>query len=148
MDQRMLCRKKGTKACSFEGNACKKLLDSVDKLRSKKNIHHIKYVQLLQDLKNVIYGCFGNELKPSFEKSIENFKNNYLLSGISVTPKIHAIFFHVLDFCNENNCRLGFYSEQAVESIHHKFKKLRSNYMVKKRENPKYDESIQPVVAE
>ena len=61
------------KGCFFRGNACKKLLDSVDKLRSKKNIHHIKYVQLLQDLKNVIHDCFGNELKPSFEKIIEHF---------------------------------------------------------------------------
>lgn len=111
-------------------------------LRSKKNIHLIKYVQLLNDLKDVIHDCFGNLLRSTFEKSIENFKKNYLSCEIPVTPKVHAIFFHVLDFCKENNCSLGFYSEQAVESIHYDFNKIWSNYFVKNRENPRYDNSL------
>ena len=61
---------------------------------------------------------------------------------ISVTPKIHAIFFHVLDFCQENNHSLGFYSEQAVESIRHDFKTIWSNYLIKNLGDPRYDDSL------
>lgn len=128
--------------CSLEGNSCKKLLNSLDSLRSKKNIFLMKYVQLLEDLKNVIHDCFGNYLEPTFDKSIEKFRQNYLSSGLSVTPKIHAIFFHVLDFCQEKSHSLGFYSEQAVESIHHDFNTIWSNYLIKNRKNPRYDNSL------
>ena len=128
--------------CSLEGNSCKKLLNSIDTLRSKNNIFLMKYVQLLEDLKDVIHDCFGNDLKPKFARSIEKFKISYLSTNISVTPKIHAIFFHVLDFCQENNHSLGFYSEQAVESIHHDFKTIWSNYLIKNRGDPRYDDSL------
>ena len=68
--------------CSLEGNACKKLLNSIDTLRSKNNIFVMKYVQLLKDLKDVIHDCFGNDLKPKFARSIEKFKISYLSTNI------------------------------------------------------------------
>lgn len=42
--------------------------------------------------------------------------------GIEVTPKVHAVFFHVKEFCEKNGLGLGFFSEQAMESVHFDFK--------------------------
>lgn len=68
----------------------------------------MKYVQLLEDLKNVIHDCFGNYLEPTFDKSIEKFRQNYLSSGLSVTPKIHAIFFMFSTFVKRKVIVLDF----------------------------------------
>ncbi|CAH1098718.1 unnamed protein product [Psylliodes chrysocephalus] len=78
---------------------------------------------------------------------IQLFKESYEALGISVTPKIHAIFFHVSDFCLKTWNGLGFYSEQAIESLHHDFCVTWTNYKVLK-EHPQYNAKLLRVVCD
>ena len=45
----------------------------------------------------------------------ETFKLSKL--EISVTPKVHAVFFHVQEFCELTKMGLGPWSEQTSESV-------------------------------
>ena len=105
----------------FNGNACRKLLQNVDVLRSSKNLAVLKYVQVFATFHNVVSACFGNSLDENYVKCIQSFKNSYISSGINITPKVHAVFFHVEQFCRKTQTGLGFFSEQAMESVHFDF---------------------------
>ena len=50
--------------------------------------------------------------------------------GIRVTPKIHALFVHVKQFCSKNKLPLGAFSEQASESVHANFKTVWKHFTV------------------
>ena len=59
---------------------------------------------------------------------------------ISITPKVHAVFYHVKQFCLSVNKGLALFSEQAVEAVHydfsqtgekHKVSSVNSNYAIK-----------------
>ena len=60
-------------------------------------------------------------LDPQYELHIRTFKEIYCDLGINITPKVHILTEHVIDFCQSNNRSLGWYSEQALESTHHDF---------------------------
>ncbi len=47
---------------------------------------------------------------------------------ITLTNKMHVLLFHVKEFIRHHNCSLGFYSEQAVESVHYDFDVHNKNY--------------------
>lgn len=115
---------------AFQGNQCKKLLDSIDYLRSICDIGAVKYVSALKSFNDVVLSCFGIELKPDFKDKINKFMLDFMDTGIRVTPKIHAVFYHVPDFCEKFQKGLGFFSEQAVESAHFDFDLLWNNYKV------------------
>jgi len=112
----------------FNGNSCKTLLQKVDMLRAICSIECLPYVKVLDDLRLVVKSCFGEFLDPNFVVYLENFRKSYTDLGISVTPKIHAIFFHVKDFCIEKQKSLGLFSEQSMESVHFDFKLVWSKY--------------------
>lgn len=63
-------------------------------------------------------------------EKIELFKTNFLNSDLKVTPKIHAIFYHITDFCEMAKVGLGVYNEQASESVHYDFLNTWKNYKV------------------
>lgn len=134
---------------SFAGNACKILLNNVDKLRSlcDKGLSCLKYVDCFQKFRKVVDSCFSVKLDPAFVTDIKLFKESYEALGISITPKIHAIFFHVSDFCSKTGMGLGFYSEQAVESLHHDFCVTWKKYKVLKK-HPQYTEKLLRAVCE
>ena len=132
---------------SFTGGSCKTLLENVNSLRSNKCLFCLKYVQTLQDFKSVVHDCFGNVLRSSYEKSIEKFKSSFLSLEVSVTPKIHAVFYHVPDFCRSVNKSLGFFSEQTTESVHHDFNETWKKYKVSKRK-PIYETRLLRAVCE
>lgn len=46
------------------------------------------------------------------------------------TRKVHAVFHHIEDFCDDKQLGLGFCSEQAMESVHFDFNNLWSKYCV------------------
>lgn len=48
--------------------------------------------------------------------------------GESVTPKLHMLENHVVDFISKWKIGLGLYGEQGGESIHPEFNMLRSTY--------------------
>lgn len=47
-------------ASAFAGNACKTLLNKIDILREKCNIHCLKYVKCFSDFSNFVNSCFFN----------------------------------------------------------------------------------------
>ena len=48
-----------------------------------------------------------------------------------MTPKVHAVFYHVSEFCEKKQMGLGFFSEQEMECVHFEFKRIwqRSKYV-------------------
>ena len=106
---------------SFDGNACKKLLCHIDLLDSLVPLHCKAFVTAFKCLNDTISACFSTDLKYNFNEEIDKFRISFLDLGISVTPKIHAIFYHVSEFCSSACTGLGKFSEQASEAVHHKF---------------------------
>ena len=43
---------------------------------------------------------------------------------------MHCVFFHVSDFCINSSRGLGFFSEQAMESVHSDFSKTWEKFKV------------------
>lgn len=128
----------------FEGNPCKVLLKNTDKLRSlcmKYDIGCLKYVDAFLSFKKVVDACFSLHLEPNFETYIDNFERNFKVLNISVTSKIHAVFFHVKQFCKTFGIGLGFFSEQAFESVHHDYNKTWQNFKVND-DNPEYGKKL------
>lgn len=115
---------------SFNGNNCKKLLRGIDKLEELCPIEYKPYIETFNAFKQVVGACYGNILDPEYKQKISNFKNAYVALGISVTPKVHAVFYHIEDFCEPRACGLGQWSEQASESVHADFKSTWSKYKV------------------
>lgn len=95
----------------------------------------------------MVDSCFSINLTEDFENYINNFRKSYLDLRISVSPKVHAVFFRVPYFCNKVNKGLGFYSEQAVESTHHDFNATWNKFKVS-LEHPHYAEKLLRAVRE
>jgi hypothetical protein len=115
---------------SFNGNSCNILLSKVDILRSMVPLHCLKYVDCFLALKNVVAACYGQSLDENYRHFIASFRTSYMTLGISVTPKVHAIFFHIIDFCESKSVGLARWSEQAMEAVHSDFKPTWEKYKV------------------
>lgn len=122
---------------TFDGNSCRRLLRGTDVLDSMVNLEGKKFVRAFRELDLVVKSCFGEKLESGYEENIFNFKKSYLDLEIPVTPKIHAIFYHVIDFCSTVGDGLGRYSEQASESVHYSFSSEWRNFKVT-RSHPEY----------
>ena len=107
------------------------LLNKTDIIRSSRNIGCLKYVQCFQDFNDVVKTCFSSKLDPTFESCIDKFHKSFLVLNISITPKVHAVIFHVTYFCKRHQRRLGYYSEQSRESVHADLKQTLREYNVK-----------------
>lgn len=114
----------------FNGNSCRRLLKTLDYLRSICPIGCLKYVKCLELFKRVVHSCYGYVLDEKYMDHIHEFKTSYLGLGIAVTPKVHAVWYHIPDFCNSVNEGLGRWSEQAAESVHADFKHTWKKYSV------------------
>ena len=117
----------------FNGNDCMKLLRGVSKLQllsEKENFvqAHDGFIQTLTLFKDVVTSCFGQNLDPGYESKIAQFQQSYIKLPISVTPKAHAVFFHVPQFIKMKKMGLGLFSEQATEALHSNFKVHCDNY--------------------
>lgn len=132
---------------AFAGNSCKKLLNKVDILRSFCCIKCLKYVKCYQNFGAVVDSCFSQELGTNFEQKILAFQKSYCDLNISITPKVHAVFFHILHFCRRTGKGLGFFSEQCIESVHADFKNTWAKYKVSNT-NVNYPENLLKAVRE
>jgi hypothetical protein len=112
----------GYRGGSMEGNQCKMLLNKLSLLEEVLPPQLLKFVNALKAFNLVRNACFGEQLSPNFMTLVQEFKGTYLALGIAVTPKVHAIFDHVPEFCNLKKVGLGMFSEQASESVHADFK--------------------------
>lgn len=115
---------------SFNGNSCKKLLSKVDLLASISPIQIAKYIPVLRNFAKVVSSCYGEILHDDYIDAINHFKYSYLDAGISPTPKVHSIFYHIQDFCSRKNSALGLWSEQAGEAVHSDFKETWKKFKV------------------
>ena len=120
---------------AFVGNPCHRLLERVDllqQLSEQRLIYGLsKYVKCFRAFKSVVSSCFSLKIDPDYITHCEEFKKSYLEIGIPITPKVHAVFFHVPYFCQKNGKGLGFFSEQAIETVHSDFWKTCKNFKVK-----------------
>ena len=79
---------------TFNGNSCRILLKNIGELRRLcPIIEGLAYAAAFEAFNSVVESCFGYHLNHDFVKSINHFKDMYLNLEISVTPKLHAIFF-------------------------------------------------------
>ena len=110
----------------LNGNDCMKLLKKIDTLKqitvADKAFQASSICHVLHLFLQVVNSCFGCSLSPDFEKKIQVFKSNYLRLAVSVTLKVHAVFYHVPQFLKHHKTGLGIYSEQATEALHSNFK--------------------------
>ena len=83
-----------------------------------------KYIQAFKKLRAVVKGCFGQALSPDYPQRIEEFMIQYRSLGISIPLKVHILETHVHEFLlmKGEKYGLGFYSEQAMESMHQELK--------------------------
>ena len=109
---------------TLQGNSCKRLLEKLDILESMCPLECLPFLAALKAFKEVVASCFGLTLKPDYIEEIRSFRSRYLDLEINVTPKVHAVFFHITEFCEKHGVGLGIYSEQASESVHAHFKKI------------------------
>lgn len=128
----------------FQGNACKKLISNVDKPRRLCNecaVNCLTFADTFEKFNKVVDSCFSTDLKSNFDVFIDDFKDSFMKLNISVTSKVHTIFFHDKEFCNHFGVGLGFFSEQAFESVHHDFNQTWINYKVNST-NDKYGSKL------
>ena len=93
-------------------------------------INGLPYIQTMRSFKKVVERCFTVDLKPDYEEAIQEFKQDYLGLGVSITPKVHMLFQHVKEFLEIKNRErgepvgLGLISEQAFECVHSDMKTM------------------------
>ena len=125
---------------SMNGPGCEDLLQKLDKLFQDIPSNLRQYYHALQAFDRVRVSCFGNSLNPNFVRDIQNFRRQYDALKIPLIVKGHMID-HVEQFCPRKGRCLGFYSEQASESVHHDFQKTWQNYMVNVQ-NPNFGQQL------
>jgi len=127
----------------FTGPDSKKLLMNVNRLENLAPNNAVKqYVDAFRSFNNVVDACYGDELQENYTTKIKEFSLAYKKLGINITPKIHAVMFHVEEFCSLTGRGLAPWSEQTSESIHHDFKKTWEHFNVKLVENPVYGDHL------
>lgn len=129
----------------FVGNDCHKLLKNVSILENifeEENLSELRYFcKAFYSFKDVVSECFGSELCPDLFQKIDNFKEAYMMTKVSITPKVHTVLHYVLEFVEMKSCGLGEYSEQSSETLHSDFKNQWSRYKIIKS-HPKYGEKL------
>ena len=115
---------------SMEGNQCRQLLMKTDLLEKKVPSRLLPFVKALKDFDQVRRSCFGQTLHDDFLLAIGDFQRSYMDLNIPITPKLHAIFVHVKQFCSKHHLSLGPYSEQSSESVHADFKSVWKHFSV------------------
>ena len=116
---------------TFEGNQARKFLKFSEKLLvpAKKlpfssQYKAIEFISTIMQFNKVVVACFGQELRQNFRETITKFEEMYRKLPISVTPKVHLVFVHLIEFLENKGfvAGLGAWSEQAMESVHHDMK--------------------------
>ncbi len=92
---------------TLEGNQARQLLrkslDLVGNLPEKYKV----FGGALHRFDDVVTACFGMHVLDDYKTKIAAFKTAYASLGISVTPKVHAVFDHVLEWVLRIEKRTG-----------------------------------------
>ena len=133
----------------FVGNDCHKLLKNIDVLQriveSEKAEHMLGFVKTFQHFKSVVSSCFGRTLNTAYVQHIKDFKNSYLQLSVSVTPKAHAVFYHVPEFIALKGLALAIFSEQSTETLHSIFSAQWARYK-RNPDHPSYGSQLRNCV--
>ena len=117
----------------FNGNMLKRILQGVNHLRTflgrdlSKSEKLQDVLQCMEAIDRVRDACFGQTLDDNFEAEIRTLGRLWLKLGLSVTLKAHTLFAHVAQFLHYQHEQsgiprgLGYWSEQASETVHHNF---------------------------
>ena len=120
----------------FKGGECSKLLKNIHVLEEltkssklERDEHISSIVNSFKYLKSVKAACLGSGLLPEYELTINECKEAYVKHGLRVSPKVHALIKHTWKFLSlmsssNPNKGLGFWTEQASESVHYDFKQF------------------------
>jgi len=135
-------QREGIHGGSFTGNASRKLLLNVDKLRAIAPLNCLPFVETLHHFNSVVTGCYGFDLVEDYEQRIRLFQDSYAALGLSITPKIHAVMFHIIDFCKHNGRGLGLWSEQTTEALHHEFESTWVHFKIKDLNHPNFGKQL------
>ena len=84
----------------FEGNDCRKILKKVDTLEERCPDELQGFSNTFRLFDNVVKACYGSELEKNYREIINEFTTAYLSLNISVTSKVHAVMFHIDEFCS------------------------------------------------
>ena len=81
------------------------------------------------------------DLLDDWREKIREFEHSYRSLNISVTPKVHTIFYEVPIFIERTGKSLGHITTQKFEAVHHDFKTTWENY--KRPENhPQFGQQL------
>ena len=124
---------------TFAGNDSRQLLRNVNRLEALRPPEACKkFVNAFKSFNDVVSACYGSNLDADYLQKISIFAADYFRLGISVTPKVHAVIYHIPEFCELMGRGLGPWSEQTGESVHHDFKEMWQRYKVKDETRPIY----------
>ena len=124
---------------TFAVNESRKLLKNVNRLEVLSPPSQCEnYVVAFKSFNEVVASCYGKELRPDFLDKIRIFTRDYMRLGISVTPKVHAVMYHVGEFCALTGMGLAPWSEQTGESVHHDFNETWKKFKVNNVQRPIY----------
>ena len=121
---------------AFEGPQCARILDNLWVLEPFLQGEEGFYTMaLLQSFKEVKDKVFGVTLAHDFEDILANFKMILQVAheavGIPITPKLHTIANHVVQWCRNTGTGLAAANEAAVEAAHSTWGEVWAHYRVK-----------------
>ena len=117
---------------ALEGNQSSAFLKKLPQLEQaimkesdQLKVEGLPLLQSLREFRKVQESCFGQHLQEGYEHHIKEFSKIYkALDNMTITPKVHIVEHHLLDFFREMDTEhgLGWYSEQCFEAMHHDMK--------------------------
>ena len=137
---------------NFNGPACHKLLQNIDQLellvQNSSSFQVQPFIQAFRDFRMVVHSSFGMSLDNNFFRFIRNFKESCEHLPVTITPKLHILFFHVPEFIRRKNMPLGVFSEQASESVHQDFQKFWDTRYKRAMGHPEYSNKLLKSIVE
>ena len=151
---------KGYFDTTLEGPACRVLLKNSSVLLDPEILGDLPetsvqpFIRAVDCFNDIVASCFGTDPVdiPEVEQLVTKFGEVYKETGLSVTPKIHSILFHLVDTLKLPYLQgrgLGVCTEQAGESFHSHFKdKFWSKWKVSSPSHPNYAKHLFNAVVE
>lgn len=142
---------------AFEGNACRRLLKEADRLKDPEicgqvgELRILPFIHFLKSMNKVVQDCFSikcNEVDLDFH--IKELRKSFeAIESLTQTLKIHVTLKH-LKHClvSLEERGLGFWSEQAGESVHHAFLQYWAKYKVNDMKDENYVVRLKRAVVE
>lgn len=142
---------------TFEGNACRKLLKEADALQDPEIYNGdvgyyalVPYVSALKAMDKIVSSTFSTtQIDSNLDNNIEELKRAYESTEVSTTLKIHVVIEHLkscLHFLNNDG--LGFWSEQAGESVHREFLTFWNRHKINAIDDPSFPKRLKKSVVE